>query len=150
MTIEKKKRGDSMSQWVLAVLFTVLLAVADYYGVIDLGSLLDDPEFATEWHEVYFTVPGDATRPPEAAIVRAINSARSRVWIASFDFDAEPIAAALEAAERRGVDARLVIDADNEGLPTIQALARRGLPVRTDTREALMHNKFIVLASARA
>lgn len=107
------------------------------------------------WWEVYFTDPVNFKDPAnwqgsiEGQLVQKINNARSSIHIASFEFDLTPVAEALVAAYKRGVDVRWVTDnehgleADEEpGHGQFAMLEAAGIEVRTDDRTALMHNKF--------
>lgn len=107
------------------------------------------------WWEVYFTDPLNVKDPPqwqssiEGRLIEKINAAKTSIHIASFEFDLTPIAEALIAAKQRGVDVRWVTDdehgleADEEpGHGQFAMLQQSGIEVRSDTRSALMHNKF--------
>lgn len=87
--------------------------------------------------------PGNA----EALVVRTIESARSTLRVAAYSFTSKPIAQALVAAKKRGVDVQVVVDKSQESERYTSAtfLANMGIPVRVDTRYANMHNKFIVV-----
>ena len=107
------------------------------------------------WWEVYFTDPVNVNDPAnwqgsiEGRLVEKINAAQSSIHIASFEFDLTPVAEALMAANQRGVDVRWVTD-DEHGLEAdaepdhgqFAMLQEAGIEVRSDTRSALMHNKF--------
>ena len=107
------------------------------------------------WWEVYFTDPVNVNDPAnwqgsiEGRLVEKINAAESSIHIASFEFDLTPVAEALIAAKQRGVDVRWVTD-DEHGLEAdaepdhgqFAMLQDAGIEVRSDTRSALMHNKF--------
>jgi phosphatidylserine/phosphatidylglycerophosphate/cardiolipin synthase-like enzyme len=107
------------------------------------------------WWEVYFTDPVNLNDPAswqgsiEGRLVEKINAAKSSIHIASFEFDLTPVAEALIAAKQRGVDVRWVTD-DEHGLEAdaepdhgqFAMLQATGIEVRSDTRSALMHNKF--------
>jgi len=107
------------------------------------------------WWEVYFTDPVNVNDPAnwqgsiEGRLVEKINAAESSIHIASFEFDLTPVAEALIAAKQRGVDVRWVTD-DEHGLEAdaepdhgqFAMLQEAGIEVRSDTRSALMHNKF--------
>jgi phosphatidylserine/phosphatidylglycerophosphate/cardiolipin synthase-like enzyme len=82
-------------------------------------------------------------------LIEKINAAKTSIHIASFEFDLTPVAEALIAAKQRGVDVRWVTDnesglaADAEpGRGQFAMLQQKGIEVRSDTRSALMHNKF--------
>jgi phosphatidylserine/phosphatidylglycerophosphate/cardiolipin synthase-like enzyme len=107
------------------------------------------------WWEVYFTDPVNMNDPAnwqgsiEGRLIEKINAAQSSIHIASFEFDLTPVAEALIAARQRGVDVRWVTD-DESGLEADEEpdrgqfamLQEAGIEVRSDTRSALMHNKF--------
>jgi phosphatidylserine/phosphatidylglycerophosphate/cardiolipin synthase-like enzyme len=82
-------------------------------------------------------------------LIEKINAAQTSIHIVSFEFDLTPVAEALIAAKQRGVDVRWVTDdehgleADEEpGHGQFEMLKQAGIEVRSDTRSALMHNKF--------
>ncbi|MFV8638496.1 phospholipase D family protein [Ralstonia pseudosolanacearum] len=94
---------------------------------------------------VYFSPGGGAAE----AIAQAIQSARTRVWLAGYEFTHPRIARALvQAADpRRHVDVRIVLDQGNTRSTYTAAtyLARAGVPVRIDWTHPLMHQKTIVI-----
>lgn len=107
------------------------------------------------WWEVYFTDPVNMRDPAnwqssiEGRLIEKINAAQTSIHIASFEFDLTPVADALIAARQRGVDVRWMTDdehgleADEEpGHGQFAMLQAAGIEVRSDTRSALMHNKF--------
>lgn len=107
------------------------------------------------WWEVYFTDPSNINNPDdwqgsiEGRLIEKINAAQTSIHIVSFEFDLTPVAEALIAAKQRGVDVRWVTDdehgleADEEpGHGQFEMLQDAGVEVRSDTRSALMHNKF--------
>lgn len=107
------------------------------------------------WWEVYFTDPVNISDPAQRAqsveglLIEKINAAQTSIHIASFEFDLTPVAEALIAAKQRGVDVRWVTD-DEAGLEAdldpghgqFDLMQQSGIEVRSDTRSALMHNKF--------
>jgi phosphatidylserine/phosphatidylglycerophosphate/cardiolipin synthase-like enzyme len=107
------------------------------------------------WWEVYFADPLTINNPAnwqgsiEGRLIDKINAAESSIHIASFEFDLTPVAEALIAAKQRGVDVRWVTD-DEDGLGADEEpghgqfamLEAAGIEVRSDSRSALMHNKF--------
>ena len=110
---------------------------------------------SSDWWEVYFTDPLNVKDPAqwqnsiEGRLIEKINTAQTSIHIASFEFDLTPVAEALIAAHKRGVDVRWVTDnefglaADTEpGNGQFAMLQNAGVEVHADTRTALMHNKF--------
>ncbi|HET6823766.1 MAG TPA: phospholipase D-like domain-containing protein [Anaerolineales bacterium] len=107
------------------------------------------------WWEVYFTDPVNINNPADwqssvaGRLIEKINAAQTSIHIASFEFNLTPVAEALIAARQRGVDVRWVTD-DEHGLEAdiepdhgqFAMLQEAGIEVRSDTRSALMHNKF--------
>lgn len=113
------------------------------------------PVGRSDWWEVYFTDPTTINNPenltgsiPEK-LIAYINGAQKSIHIAAFEFDLPPVAEALIAAHRRGVDVRWVTD-DEHGIAADEEkergqfamLREAGIEVRDDGRSALMHNKF--------
>lgn len=87
--------------------------------------------------------PGNA----EAVVVRTIDGAKSSIRLAAYSFTSKPIATALIAAKKRGVDVRVVVDKSqrSERYTSATFLANMGIPVRVNGRYAIMHNKFMVV-----
>lgn len=119
------------------------------------ANLTPQPPVSGGWWEVYFTDPVNINSPDqwqdsiEGRLIEKINAAQSSIHIASFEFDLTPVAEALIAAKQRGVDVRWVTDdefgleADLEpGHGQFAMLQKNGIEVRSDSRSALMHNKF--------
>lgn len=103
-----------------------------------------------DWFAVYFTEPVVAgttafSGGPDEALAQAIDRARLSVDIAAYDFDLRSLRDALLAAHNRGVTVRMVTDSDNIDNPEVQELKDAGIPILGDRREALMHNKFVVI-----
>jgi len=109
------------------------------------------------WWQVFFTDPLTVNNPDNLGgsiaekLIGYINRAQSTIHIAAFEFNLTPIADALVAAKKRGVDVRWVTDdetglgADNDpGRGQFKQLRRAGIEVRADKRSVLMHNKFII------
>lgn len=119
------------------------------------GSVPTSVNASGSWWEVYFTDPLNVNNPEdwqgsiEGRLIEKINAAQTSIHIVSFEFDLTPVAEALIAAHKRGVDVRWVTDnehgleADEEpGHGQFAMMEDAGIEVRADTRTALMHNKF--------
>jgi len=119
------------------------------------SNLTVQPPVSGGWWEVYFTDPLNVKDSAqwqnsiEGRLIEKINAAKTSIHVASFEFDLTPVAEALIAAKQRGVDVRWVTDneygleADLEpGHGQFAMLGQRGIEVRSDSRSALMHNKF--------
>jgi phosphatidylserine/phosphatidylglycerophosphate/cardiolipin synthase-like enzyme len=77
--------------------------------------------------------------------VESIDSAECCVDIASYDLDLLSVARALARANARGVAVRLVTDSDNWNSEALDLLRGEGIPAVGDERDALMHDKFVVI-----
>ncbi|CAG0967865.1 Phospholipase D [Anaerolineales bacterium] len=113
------------------------------------------PVSSAKWWEVYFTDPQTINNPNvipgsiEEKLIGFINSARTSIHIASFEFNLTPVAEALVAAKNRGVDVKWMTDDENgldydiqPGRGQFALLQAAGIEVKDDNRTALMHNKF--------
>jgi phosphatidylserine/phosphatidylglycerophosphate/cardiolipin synthase-like enzyme len=94
--------------------------------------------------EVYFS-PGGGVRQ---RLLQAIEGARRTIDLAIYNLTAAELAEALQAAQARGVQVRILMDRENldAGSPAIGRLRRSGIPVRAlgVPEQSLMHNKFAV------
>jgi phosphatidylserine/phosphatidylglycerophosphate/cardiolipin synthase-like enzyme len=92
--------------------------------------------------EVGFS-PGNA----EGLVVKTIDDAKTSVYAAAYSFTSAPIAKAMVRAARRGVAVKVVLDKsqNTERYSSASFLANEGIPVRIDSRYAIMHNKFLVV-----
>jgi phosphatidylserine/phosphatidylglycerophosphate/cardiolipin synthase-like enzyme len=105
---------------------------------------------------VYFTAPLDNPNPQshlgiDARIAAAIDSAKASIDMAMFEMNNQILVEALVQAAENGVKVRVVTD-DENGLQAAQEyahsftdLVNAGIPIVTDERSALMHNKFIII-----
>lgn len=90
--------------------------------------------------------------PPDenanALIVRALREAKQSVRVQAFSFTSNEIAFALIEAKRRGVDVRMIVDAEQvEKLENnrVGLVARAGIPVWLDEQHQSAHNKIMVI-----
>jgi phosphatidylserine/phosphatidylglycerophosphate/cardiolipin synthase-like enzyme len=103
----------------------------------DLHILFTSPRYPDDW--AYHVGGLDET------LAAAIDDAEQSVDVAAFDFDLARVAEALIAAHEDGVHVRMVIDSDNADLEEVEALKRARIPIVEDERDALMHNKFVII-----
>ncbi|HJV86838.1 MAG TPA: phospholipase D family protein [Noviherbaspirillum sp.] len=89
--------------------------------------------------------PGDDI---EALVVGTIEGARQQVLVQAYLLTSKKIASSLVSAHRRGIDVRVLVDADqlerteSSAAPT---LAAAGIPVWLETKYQNAHNKVIVI-----
>jgi phosphatidylserine/phosphatidylglycerophosphate/cardiolipin synthase-like enzyme len=159
------RRRASSQRGIIVLFVTVLLVIYGLFSTLTGTKTPPLPVTGTpfqpgsspggSWWQVYFTDPLTINDPNnyagsiEGKLIDSINAAQSSIHIASFEFDLTPVAEALIAARQRGVDVRWVTD-DEYGLEAdldpghgqFARLQNAGIEVRSDSRTALMHNKF--------
>lgn len=107
--------------------------------------------------QVYFTQPSGTSDPAtynggiDVPAAAAIAGVQSTLDIAAYEFNNPVLTQAVLDAKARGVRVRVVSD-DVDGLgdanTTLGQLEAAGIPVVTDQRGDLMHDKFMILDSA--
>lgn len=97
--------------------------------------------------QIFFTTPEAHTNSGglDEQLATAIDAAKESVDIAAFELDLPRVAEAMVRAHQRGVQVRLVTETDNLSQKAIKAIKKAGIPVVDDRREALMHDKFVVI-----
>ncbi|MDR3424434.1 MAG: phospholipase D family protein [Alphaproteobacteria bacterium] len=94
--------------------------------------------------EVAFSPNGGATD----LVIKAIQSARQSIRIAAYSFTSRPIAAALIAAHREGIDVEVVVDhgqIEKSNHSVTAALITAKIPLRVDIIHTLQHDKYMVI-----
>jgi len=83
-------------------------------------------------------------------VLETIRGARSTILVAAYTFTSKPVATELLEATKRGVKVFVLADAmeTNKGYSAVRFLASERVPVRTNGRYAIQHNKFMVIDSA--
>ncbi|MEW5871166.1 MAG: phospholipase D-like domain-containing protein [Chloroflexota bacterium] len=110
-----------------------------------------------DWWQVYFTDPNTINDPDNLAgsipekLIEYIDGAQHSIHIAAFEFNLTPVAEALIAAHKRGVEVRWITDdeygiqADEEdGRGQFAMLKKAKIEVKDDQRSGLMHDKFLI------
>jgi phosphatidylserine/phosphatidylglycerophosphate/cardiolipin synthase-like enzyme len=105
------------------------------------------------WFDAYFTVPEFAGKRQgglDAPLIADIDGAQNSVDVAVFALDLPAVTDALMRAHRRGIAVRIVSDTEGlnvspESARAIERLQEAGVSVSLDQRDALMHNKFVVI-----
>lgn len=92
---------------------------------------------------VYFSPKGGCTQ----AIVEALTSATSSVYVQAYSFTSVPIAKALVDAHKRGVHVEVVLDKSQRGERYTSAtfVFNAGIPTFIDSKHSIAHNKVIVI-----
>jgi phosphatidylserine/phosphatidylglycerophosphate/cardiolipin synthase-like enzyme len=97
--------------------------------------------------DVWGTLASNKSNPRSIAeyCAQFIDGAKATLDVAGFEINNEVIINAILDAHRRGVRVRIVTDSDYLDDAGPKAFQRVGIPVLPDNRNALMHNKFIVV-----
>ena len=82
-----------------------------------------------------------------AGLCQFIRSAARSVDVCSFDLKLDAVAEALIEAKQRRIAVRVVTDTDYLKNSAVGKLSRAGIPIVSDRKSSLMHNKFIVVDS---
>jgi phosphatidylserine/phosphatidylglycerophosphate/cardiolipin synthase-like enzyme len=98
---------------------------------------------ACRTQEAYFSPNGGCTE----AIVREISSSRKSILVQSYSFTSAPIAKALVAAHKRGVNVEVILDQNQrtESHSSADFLHNMGVPTRIDDNHAIAHDKVMIL-----
>jgi phosphatidylserine/phosphatidylglycerophosphate/cardiolipin synthase-like enzyme len=93
--------------------------------------------------DVRFSPKGGCTD----AVVGELGAARSRVLVQAYSFTSAPIAKALVAAHKRGVDISVILDQSQRREKYTEAdfVAHAGIPTFIDAKHAIAHNKVMVI-----
>jgi phosphatidylserine/phosphatidylglycerophosphate/cardiolipin synthase-like enzyme len=80
-------------------------------------------------------------------LVEALNGAQKTIRVQAYSFTSLPIARALVAAQRRGVDVQIIVDRDSVNAVHGQAVVMRraGSVVMVDRAHAIAHNKVMII-----
>lgn len=82
-------------------------------------------------------------------VLGTIGSASESIRMMGYSFTSPEVVRALVDAHRRGVDVKIVLDEKgNRNRPSVAAMnlvADAGIPVRTNDRYAIMHDKVIIV-----
>ncbi|MBY0379716.1 MAG: phospholipase D family protein [Burkholderiales bacterium] len=80
-------------------------------------------------------------------VLKAINSSKTSICMATYSFTSKPISQALLEAKNRSVNIKVVSDwKGNKGkYSAVTFLANHGVNVKLNSHYSIMHNKFIVI-----
>ncbi|MEH5403182.1 phospholipase D family protein [Escherichia coli] len=108
-----------------------------------MAALLIQPACATPDIQAGFSPEGSA----QQLIMRTISDAGQEIRLMGYTFTSPDIAHALVDARKRGVDVRVVLDAESNNKysrAAINTLVLAGIPVRTVSSYKILHDKVII------
>jgi phosphatidylserine/phosphatidylglycerophosphate/cardiolipin synthase-like enzyme len=134
----------AITKWFL--LITLLMVCTSCYKLATFVESTTSPTLE-EWYSLYFTHPGEAGTglAVESALVESIASSDESIDLALYSFSLPTIADALIAAQLRGIEIRMVMEADNMDSYQVKRLLAAGIPIQPDHSDGLMHNKFVII-----
>jgi phosphatidylserine/phosphatidylglycerophosphate/cardiolipin synthase-like enzyme len=134
-----------MNRWCKCVLAAVTCLILETQAhSLDSTQLRSEPIAAQGTLQAAFAPWDDA----EGLIVEAIDNARQQVLVQAYLLTSKKIAAPLIAAHRRGIDVRVLVDAEQlaKGESSrVPDLVAAGVPVWIETRYQNAHDKIIVI-----
>ena len=101
------------------------------------------PNQGTDPIQIYFA-PSPKICP---ALCKFIRSATRSVDVCSFDIKLDAVAQALIEVKQRNIAVRVVTDTDYLKNDAVARISRAGIPIVSDRKNSLMHNKFIIVDS---
>ncbi|MFT4171810.1 MAG: phospholipase D family protein [Rhodocyclaceae bacterium] len=121
--------------WRAGLCGALVCTLPAYAADIDLPS--------TARAEVAFSPDGQALD----SVLKEIGAAQRSIRVAAYLFTSKPVATALTHAAARGVDVRVVADAQEgrKRFTAVNYLANAGVPVRLNGRYGVHHHKFMVI-----
>ena len=129
----------------MATLATIIIAFAGGFlaAIRELSNRAIAQTQAAVQAKCYFSPQGGCTD----AIIDQLTAARHSIELEGYALTSQPIADALAAAHRRGVDVTLVLDAAQTSEHREQArnLVHAGLPVYLDAQHAIADNRVILI-----
>ncbi len=83
----------------------------------------------------------------EAAVIHEVDAAKSEILVQAYSFTSKPIADALIAAHKRGVDVQIICDKGQRGALNSQGpvTLKAGIPTTIDAKHAIAHQKSMAI-----
>ena len=114
-------------------------------GLVCLSRSCIQPAAAASSVQVGFSPEGSALQ----LVLKTIESAQQEIRLMGYSFTSPEVVSALVRAKRRGVDVKIVLDEKGNRSKASQAamniVVNAGIPLRTNGRYAIMHDKVIIV-----
>ena len=114
-------------------------------GLVCLSLSCIQPAAAASSVQVGFSPEGSALQ----LVLKTIESAQQEIRLMGYSFTSPEVVSALVRAKRRGVDVKIVLDEKGNRSKVSQAamnvVVNAGIPLRTNGRYAIMHEKVIIV-----
>ena len=114
-------------------------------GLLGLALYAPAPAAYAASIETGFSPEGTALQ----LVLKTIESAQHEIRLMGYSFTSPEVVSALVMAKRRGVDVKIVLDEKGNRSKASQAamnvVVNAGIPLRTNGRYAIMHDKVIIV-----
>ena len=114
-------------------------------GLVCLSLSCIQPAAPATSVQVGFSPEGSALQ----LVLKTIESAQQEIRLMGYSFTSPEVVSALVRAKRRGVDVKIVLDEKGNRSKASQAamnvVVNAGIPLRTNGRYAIMHDKVIIV-----
>ncbi|HCM9674140.1 TPA: phospholipase D family protein [Enterobacter roggenkampii] len=114
-------------------------------GLVCLSLSSIQPVAAAPSVQVGFSPEGSALQ----LVLKTIESAQQEIRLMGYSFTSPEVVSALVRAKRRGVDVKIVLDEKGNRSKASQSamnvVVNAGIPLRTNGRYAIMHDKVIIV-----
>lgn len=114
-------------------------------GLVCLSLCSLQPAVAAPSVQAGFSPEGSALQ----LVLKTIESAQQEIRLMGYSFTSPEVVSALVRAKRRGVDVKIVLDEKGNRSKASQAamnvVVNAGIPLRTNGRYAIMHDKVIIV-----
>lgn len=127
--------------FVVSLLFYLFSSVVNVYAVDKLSTAVHPSKGS--WQVAF--APWDDV---EEIVSDAIDTAHQQIFVQAYLLSSKKLANALSSAQRRGIDVKLLVDAEklNKAVPSvIPELAAAGIQIWIETKYQHAHNKIIVI-----
>ncbi|MEN8097510.1 MAG: phospholipase D-like domain-containing protein [Chloroflexota bacterium] len=157
---EESKTQRLRSTIALALVISPILGIVLIYlsGISQQWVNPDKPKvtrpvhvISADWYDLYFTrIDAESTWKDgiDQQLANDISNAQSSIDVAAYSLDISILIDALVDAHERGLQVKLIIEADNSTSDQLSRLPDAGILVVTDDRSGTMHNKFVVIDQA--
>jgi len=114
-------------------------------GLVCLSLSCIQPAVAAPSVQAGFSPEGSALQ----LVLNTIDTARQSIRLMGYSFTSPEVVKSLAAAKQRGVDVKIVLDEKGNRSKASQAamnvVVNAGIPLRTNGRYAIMHDKVIIV-----
>ncbi|MEO0145758.1 MAG: phospholipase D-like domain-containing protein [candidate division WOR-3 bacterium] len=141
MARRQRKKLEGILGWItLFVLLAVIASFLSPLGKRVYYQLGREKGVSGPFWEIYFT----SQTKPELRLVELIHGAKREAHLAYYELDNPDVITAL-LSRNKEIEIKVITETNNSDSWGVSRLRDAGVPVKTDDRNPLMHNKFAVI-----